>query len=94
MLCYKFISNSKEVISAIACEDYASTLKNLDLHSDRVPIERALGIYWCVESDTFQMRITLQGTPNSKARYELNEFYLLLSQTNIQMEHLKYWVLN
>lgn len=59
---HKFISNSKEVISAIPREDCASTLKNLDLHSDRLPIERALGVYWCVESDTFQMPITLQDT--------------------------------
>ena len=59
----KFISNSKEVISAIPREDCASTLENLDLHSDRLPIERALGVYWCVESDTFQMLITLQDTP-------------------------------
>ena len=60
---HKFISNSKEVISAISHEDRASTLKNLDLHNDRLPIERALGIYWCVQSDTFQMCITLQDTP-------------------------------
>ena len=60
---HKFISNSKEVISTISQEDRASTLKNLDLHNDRLPIERALGVYWCVESDTFQMRITLQDTP-------------------------------
>ncbi|CAB4018402.1 Hypothetical predicted protein, partial [Paramuricea clavata] len=42
---HKFISNSKEVISAISQEDRASTLKNLDLHNDRLPMERALGVY-------------------------------------------------
>ena len=36
---HKFISNSKEVISAISQGDRASTLKNLDLHNDRLPIE-------------------------------------------------------
>ena len=60
---HKFISNSKEVIAAIPQKDRASTLKNLDLHNDRLPTERALGVYWCVESDTFQMRITLHDTP-------------------------------
>jgi hypothetical protein len=59
---HKFTSNSKDVIAAIPREDRATTLKNLDLHNDRLPVERALGVYWCVESDTFQMRITLQDT--------------------------------
>ncbi len=60
---HKFTSNSKDVIAAIPREDHATTLKNLDLHTDCLPVERALGVYWCVESDTFQMRITLQDTP-------------------------------
>ena len=60
---HKFISNWKEVIAAIPQKDRASTLKNLDLHNDRLPTERALGVYWCVESDTFQLRITLHDTP-------------------------------
>ena len=60
---HKFTSNSKDVIAAIPREDRATTLKNLDLHNDRLPVERALGVYWCVESDTFQMHITLQDTP-------------------------------
>ncbi len=30
---------------------------------DRLPIERALGVQWCVETDTFQLRITVQDTP-------------------------------
>ncbi len=60
---HKFISNSKEVISAIPPEDRSSPLKNLNLGHDRLPIERALGVQWCVETDTFQLRITVQDTP-------------------------------
>ena len=60
---HKFISNSKEVIAAILQKDRASTLKKLDPHNDRLPIERALGVYWCVELDTFQMRIILHDPP-------------------------------
>ena len=63
MRLHKFISNSKEVIVRIAPEDRAKGVKDLDLHSDILPIERALGIQWCVESDTFQFRIVLQDKP-------------------------------
>ena len=59
MRLHKFISNSKEVIATIAPEDRAKGVKDLDLHSDVLPVERALGIHWCVESDTFQFRIIL-----------------------------------
>ena len=63
MRLHKFISNSKEVIATIAPEDRAKGVKDLDLHSDVLPVERALGIHWCVESDTFQFRIILQDRP-------------------------------
>ena len=63
MRLHKFISNSKEVTARIAPEERAKGVKDLDLHSDILPIERALGIQWCVESDTFQFRIVLQDKP-------------------------------
>ena len=63
MRLHKFISNSKEVIVKIAPEDRAKGVKDLDLHSGILPIERALGVQWCVESDTFQFRIVLQDKP-------------------------------
>ena len=63
MRLHKFISTSKEVIAKIAPEDRAKGVKDLDLHSDILPIERALGVQWCVESDTFQFRIVLQDKP-------------------------------
>ena len=63
MRLHKFISNSKEVIAKIAPEDRAKGVKDLDLHSCILPIERALGVQWCVESDTFQFRIVLQDKP-------------------------------
>ena len=63
MRLHKFISNFKEVIAKIAPEDRAKGVKDLDLHRDVLPIERALGVQWCVESDTFQFRIVLQDEP-------------------------------
>ena len=63
MRLHKFISNSKEVIATINPEDRAKELKDLDLNSDSLPVEHALGIQWCVETDSFQFRITLQDKP-------------------------------
>ena len=63
MWLHKFISNSKQVIEKIALEDRVKGVKDLDLHSCILPIERALGVQWCVESDTFQFRIVLQDKP-------------------------------
>jgi hypothetical protein len=60
---HKYISNSKKVIRSILPEDRSKGLKELDLLHDALPIERALGLHWCVETDTFQFRITLQDKP-------------------------------
>ena len=60
---YKFVSNKKEVIQALPQEDRAKDLVNIDLVRDKLPIERALGILWCIESDTFQFKIALKERP-------------------------------
>ncbi|XP_028412945.1 uncharacterized protein LOC114535824 [Dendronephthya gigantea] len=58
---HKFVSNKKEVIKEIPEEDRAKTVKNLDL--DVLPVERVLGIQWCIEVDSFEFRILLQDRP-------------------------------
>ena len=60
---HKFISNSKSVIEQINPEDRAKGIKDLDLLQDKLPVERAIGIQWCVESDTFQFRLVLNDRP-------------------------------
>ena len=57
---HKFVSNSKEVIRRIPEQDRADDVKELDLDLDSLPLERALGVHWCVESDCFQFTIVLQ----------------------------------
>lgn len=63
MRLHKLISYSREVIAYIAPEDSAKGVKDLDIHRDVLPIQRALGIQWCVESNTFQFSIVLQDKP-------------------------------
>ncbi|KAK3755825.1 hypothetical protein QZH41_003462 [Actinostola sp. cb2023] len=60
---HKFVSNSKEVIKHIPESDRADGVKELDLDLDSLPLERTLGVQWCIESDCFQFIITLQDKP-------------------------------
>ena len=46
------MSNSRSVLQTIA-EDQWSNIKELDLDREKLPVERALGLLWCVESDSF-----------------------------------------
>ncbi|XP_031549049.1 uncharacterized protein LOC116286634 [Actinia tenebrosa] len=60
---HKFASNNAEVLEALPTEDRAKDLKDLDLRKDNIPIQRSLGTYWCIESDTFGFRIELKDKP-------------------------------
>ena len=60
---HKIVSNSKKVMEMIAPEDRAKGLKDLNFLQDSLPVERALGVQWCVESDSFQFRITIKDQP-------------------------------
>ena len=59
----KFMSNSKEVLQQIPPEARTKGFMNIDIDEDSLPIERTLGIQWCVELDTFQFRIVLNEKP-------------------------------
>ena len=49
---HKFISNHKDVIKSIPESDRAEGVKELDLDSGTFPLERTLGVQWCIESDS------------------------------------------
>ena len=60
---HKFTSNKREVIESIPVEDRAKGIKELNLEKDELPMERALGVSWCIESDAFKFRIVMQDRP-------------------------------
>ena len=60
---HKFVSNSKDVIRRIPESDKTDGVKKLALDLDSLPLERALGVQWCIESDCFQFNIVLQEKP-------------------------------
>ena len=60
---HKFLSNSKEVIKNIPESDRAEGVKEIDLDLDTLPLERTLGVQWCVESDSFEFSVVLRDKP-------------------------------
>lgn len=44
----KWISNKRNVLATIPQEEWAKEVKDLDLDSDALPVERALGVQWWV----------------------------------------------
>ena len=60
----KWISNSRKVIDSIPLSERAGSVKDLLL--DQLPIERALGVRWDVESDTFGFKISVKDRPATR----------------------------
>ena len=57
----KFTSIS-QVMMSVPPEDRAKEIKGLSIESiDKLPIERVLGVHWCIDSDAFKCRIELKG---------------------------------
>ncbi|KAF0039030.1 hypothetical protein F2P81_009514 [Scophthalmus maximus] len=56
----KWISNSRVVPAAIPQVEKANDVKDLDLDQDSLPMERALGVQWCVQFDRFKFRLVIQ----------------------------------
>ena len=62
----KWVSNSREVLEAIPTEEKAKEIKNLELDYDSLPVERALGVSWSVESDNLVFRINIKDQPATR----------------------------
>ena len=57
----KFVSNNEQVICSIPISDRAKDFVDLDLAE--MPIERALGVHWCIQNDSIIFRIVLHDKP-------------------------------
>lgn len=62
----KWVSNSRQVLSCIPMNERAAEVKDLDLNKDTFPTERALGVQWCTESDTFRFRVNMPKRPTTR----------------------------
>ena len=59
----KWSSNSRKLLNSIPEKERAQGFQDLDLDEDNLPMERALGIQWCAESDQFRFKINLKDRP-------------------------------
>ena len=62
----KWISNHRSVLERIQEEDRAKEVKNLDLDQSSLPMERALGMHWDVETDKFGFQIRTKDKPATR----------------------------
>ena len=57
---HKFVSNSRTVLESVPIEDRSDCVQSVNLKFEDLPVERALGIEWCIESDVFKFRVVLK----------------------------------
>lgn len=62
----KWLSNSREVLSVIPEEDRSKNFKELDLDRDKLPVEWALGLQWCIETDTIKFKFNIKNKPHTR----------------------------
>ncbi|XP_067049610.1 uncharacterized protein [Acropora muricata] len=60
----KWISNAYDVIQSVPVSERAESVKELAL--ENLPIERALGILWDVQSDRFRFKIVVKDRPPTR----------------------------
>ena len=59
-LCQKVGFYLHEVLNSVPPEDHANDKRNSSLVMNDPAIERVLGVYWCIETDTLQFLIKLK----------------------------------
>lgn len=62
----KWVTNSSNVFAQIPSNIRAVNVEDMDLDRDQLPVERALGMQWCVQGDTFSFRTAVQERPHTR----------------------------
>ncbi|XP_041858777.1 uncharacterized protein LOC121651002 [Melanotaenia boesemani] len=62
----QWTSNSRDVLQSIPGELRSQTLCELDLTKDKLPVDRALGLQWCTETDSFKFKLKIKEKPTTK----------------------------
>lgn len=62
----KWASNSRKLLNSIPEDERAQGFQDIDLKMDSLPMERALGIKWCAETDQFKIKINLKERPHTR----------------------------
>ena len=59
----KFTSNHRAVLESIHMDERSKEVKSIALECDSLPVERALGTQWYIQSDIFGFRIVVNSKP-------------------------------
>lgn len=62
----KWVSSCRGVLSTIAAEERGAGVSEIELGGDRLPAERALGLTWDLEKDSFGVRSTVPDRPMTR----------------------------
>ncbi|KAK0141927.1 hypothetical protein N1851_020398 [Merluccius polli] len=62
----KWVSNNRAVLSTIKEEERGKDIRSLDLDKNQLPTDRALGLQWSVEEDTFRFDILIPEKPHTR----------------------------
>ena len=60
---HKFASNKSEVLENIDSDHVAKDLQKRNFQLLNPPIEKVLGVGWCLDSDTFRFKVQLENKP-------------------------------
>ena len=62
----KWLCNRPEVLESIPKDERAPSVLDLDLDKDKLPLQRALGLKWDMESDKFTFAVVLKDKPSTR----------------------------
>ena len=64
---HKIVSSHAEVMEAFPSEDRATSLQDLDFNTENpIPVQRSLGVFWDIGSDSFTFKVSLEEKPFSR----------------------------
>ena len=63
---HKIVSNNYTVLESVPFKDRAIEVQGVDLNKDEPPMERTLGIQWCIMSDMFTFRFQEKDRPDTR----------------------------
>lgn len=62
----KWTSNSRAVLASVPEARRSKSTRQLYLDCENLPVEKALGLSWCAETDAFTFQLTLERKPNTR----------------------------
>lgn len=71
-----FVSNSLKVLKMFDATDLAQSITNIDVFSDMLPSERALGLMWDVRKDLLGYKVNINSKVSTRRQVLANTYSL------------------